>query len=62
MLEDQLQRARRRSDHVFDLEGEILKLNQQINELTLVSNNNFLKFSRGIQVVDKEKFFFFFPV
>lgn len=37
MLEDQLQKARRRSDHVFDLEGEILKLNQQINELSLVS-------------------------
>lgn len=37
MLEEQLQRARRRGDHVLDLEAEILKLNQQINELTLVS-------------------------
>ncbi|KAL0276065.1 UNVERIFIED_CONTAM: hypothetical protein PYX00_003727 [Menopon gallinae] len=35
MLEDQLQRARRRGDHMLELEAEILKLNQRINELTL---------------------------
>lgn len=36
-MEDQLQRARRRGDHMLELEAEILKLNQRINELTLVS-------------------------
>ncbi|XP_068086065.1 girdin [Anabrus simplex] len=35
MLEEQLQRARKRGEHILELEGEIIKYKQQINELSL---------------------------
>ncbi|KAK7870831.1 hypothetical protein R5R35_014418 [Gryllus longicercus] len=35
MLEEQLASARRRGDHVLQLEGDVLKCKQHINELTL---------------------------
>jgi hypothetical protein len=35
MLEEQLQRARKRADHVLELESEIIKYKQQLNDFTL---------------------------
>ncbi|CAG2069244.1 unnamed protein product [Timema podura] len=35
MLEEQLQRARKRGDHVLELESELLKYKQQVNELAI---------------------------
>ena len=40
MLEEQLQRARKRGDHVLELEGEIIKYKQQVNDLTLEREAN----------------------
>lgn len=36
MLEEQLVRARKRADHMVQLEGDILKYKQTINDLALV--------------------------
>lgn len=41
MLEDQLQRSRKRSEHVLELENEIIKCKQQINDMALVSSSSF---------------------
>lgn len=35
MLEEQLQRSRKRSEHVMTLESEIIKYKQKLNDLTL---------------------------
>lgn len=35
MLEEQLQRARKRGEHVLELESEIIKYKQQLNDFTL---------------------------
>lgn len=35
MLEDQLQRARKRSEHVMTLESEIIKYKQKLNDMAL---------------------------
>jgi seryl-tRNA synthetase len=40
MLEEQLQRARKRGDHVLELESEIIKYKQQVNDLTLEREAN----------------------
>lgn len=37
MLEEQLQSSRKRSEHVLDLENELIKCKKQINEMGLVS-------------------------
>lgn len=42
MLEGQLARARQRSDHMLDLEAELISCKQKINEIALVSEANFL--------------------
>ena len=44
MLEDQLQRSRKRSEHVLELENEIIKSKQQINNMALVSCHFFHNF------------------
>lgn len=36
MLEEQLQSSRKRSEHVLDLENELIKCKKQINEMSLV--------------------------
>lgn len=33
MLEEQLQRSRKRSEHVMDLESEIIKYKQKLNDM-----------------------------
>ncbi|XP_011210779.2 girdin isoform X1 [Bactrocera dorsalis] len=38
MLEDQLQRARKRSEHVMTLESEIIKYKQKLNDMALERN------------------------
>lgn len=38
MLEEQLQRARKRSEHVMTLESEIIKYKQKINDMSLERN------------------------
>lgn len=40
MLEEQLQRARKRGDHVLELESEIIKYKQQVNDLALEREAN----------------------
>jgi L-fucose isomerase-like protein len=40
MLEEQLQRARKRADHVLELESEIIKYKQQLNDFTLEREAN----------------------
>ena len=40
MLEEQLQRARKRGDHVLELESEIIKYKQQLNDMTLEKEAN----------------------
>jgi len=40
MLEEQLQRARKRGDHVLELESEIIKYKQQLNDFTLEREAN----------------------
>jgi hypothetical protein len=40
MLEEQLQRARKRGDHVLELESEIIKYKQQLNDFTLERDAN----------------------
>jgi hypothetical protein len=40
MLEEQLQRARKRGDHVLELESEIIKYKQHVNDLTLEREAN----------------------
>ncbi|XP_023727348.1 girdin isoform X2 [Cryptotermes secundus] len=40
MLEEQLQRARKRGEHVLELESEIIKYKQQLNDFTLEREAN----------------------
>jgi hypothetical protein len=40
MLEEQLQRARKRGDHVLELESEIIRYKQQLNDFTLEREAN----------------------
>lgn len=40
MLEEQLQRARKRADHVLELESEIIKYKQQLTDFTLEREAN----------------------
>lgn len=44
MLEEQLTKARKKAEHALKLESDILQHKQTIDEITMVSNSNFLFF------------------
>lgn len=55
MLEEQLARARKRGDHLLELEASILQYKQTINDLVLVGGNFVVMYSELKQKESKQK-------